>query len=264
MLKSDKSQGLGPLFTLSEDELARPARRREDRDVLVLRIELEAQRREVARLMAIIAGSHPTMLAAPDASAADLPSDRLLLSARDLKKALGVSNGTLYRWVNNGTFPAQIHMGSLARWKKSDIDVWLQGRTEARAHVAVGRERGETVQRVSGGRSRWAATTASTPAITEGHVRSWEPSPTPLRGVGWRLQPGLPEPVSPDHVDYRVPRYRLEDAARYVGLPSYRQWDLYGIPHGRTRAMHYCFAQSDLDEFKATLPPRKTKRPKEE
>ena len=42
---------LGPLFTVTEEELSRPPRRREDRDVLVLRIEIEAQRREVARLM---------------------------------------------------------------------------------------------------------------------------------------------------------------------------------------------------------------------
>jgi hypothetical protein len=41
---------LGPLLSITEEELARPARRREDRDILVLRIEIEAQRREVARL----------------------------------------------------------------------------------------------------------------------------------------------------------------------------------------------------------------------
>lgn len=49
---------LGPLFTITEDELNRPARRREDRDVLVLRVEIEAQRREVARLMNAI-GERP-------------------------------------------------------------------------------------------------------------------------------------------------------------------------------------------------------------
>ena len=36
---------LGPLFTITEDELSRPARRREDRDVLVLRVEIEASAR---------------------------------------------------------------------------------------------------------------------------------------------------------------------------------------------------------------------------
>ena len=41
---------LGPLLTITEEELSRPARRREDRDILILRIEIEAQRREVARL----------------------------------------------------------------------------------------------------------------------------------------------------------------------------------------------------------------------
>ncbi len=51
----------------------------------------------------------------------------------------------------------------------------------------------------------------------------------------------------------------MEDAARYVGLPSDPQWDLRAIPHGRTRAMHYCFAQSDLDAFRATLKLRRKK-----
>lgn len=49
----DPRADLGPLLTLTEEELSRPARRREDRDVLVLRIEIEAQRREVARLAAL-------------------------------------------------------------------------------------------------------------------------------------------------------------------------------------------------------------------
>lgn len=51
---------LGPLFTIAKEELNRPARRREDRDVLVLRVEIGAQRREVARLMHAVCESAPT------------------------------------------------------------------------------------------------------------------------------------------------------------------------------------------------------------
>lgn len=246
---------LGPLLTISDDELTRPARRREDRDVLILRIEIEAQRREVARLMSVIGRRLPV----PDESRnqpLSTDSDKLLLSARELRHALGVSNGAIYRWVKEGLFPAQIHVGSLARWKKSDVDAWLQDRSENRTLKTVASERPPTVQRVRGGRSRWAATTASTP----GYVRNWEPRRTPLRGVGWKLKPGVPEPVATDHPDYTVPRYRLDDAARYVGLKGYQQWDLHDIPHGRTKAMHYCFAQSDLDAFKATLGTRIKKK----
>ena len=118
---------LGPFLTISEDELTRPARRREDRDVLVLRIEIEAHRREVARLMSVIGRRLPV----PDESRnqpISTDSDKLLFSARELRHALGVSNGTIYHWVKEGLFPAQIHVGSLARWKKSDVEI-------GRAHV---------------------------------------------------------------------------------------------------------------------------------
>src|SRR5262245_34034981 len=89
----------GPLLTTSEHELARPARRREDRDVLVLRIEIEAQRREVARLTAILAGGERLIQAAPKEDDAQFQGTRLLLSVRDLRAALGVTPSTLYRWI---------------------------------------------------------------------------------------------------------------------------------------------------------------------
>jgi len=262
MRSSGRYVDLGPLLTISEEELSRPARRREDRDVLVLRIEIEAQRREVARLMAIIGRGIPMVESVAMPAAGEVDTDRVLLSARDLKRALGVSTGTLYKWVHDGTFPPQIHIGSLARWQKADVDAWLKARAADRTHDAVARQRERTVQKVRGGRSRWATSTVSEPTITEGYVRDWVPRPTPLRGVGWRLPPGDPEPVPPDHADYTVPRFRFSDAARYVGLPWHREQELIGVPHGRTTGMHHCFAQSDLDAFKATLPPPKKGRSK--
>jgi hypothetical protein len=39
-----------------------------------------------------------------------------------------------------------------------------------------------------------------------------------------------------------------------------RQFELDQIPHGRTNALHLRFAQSDLDEVKATLKPRARSR----
>jgi prophage regulatory protein len=249
---------LGPLFTMTDEELARPARRREDRDVLVLRVEIEAQRREVARLMnALGERPQPATREADDAkSDGDIAlDDRLLLSARDLRKALGVSAGTLYRWMKEGTFPAQIHIGSLARWQRTDVDAWIRSRAEDRALQDAARIRPEITKKVRGGRSRWAST-ASVPVVTESSAPAWEPRPTPLRGTGHRLPSGVPEPVASDHPDYTVPRFSREHAARYVGLPAHRQFDLDAIPHGRTRGMHFCFAQSDLDTFKATLKPR--------
>jgi predicted DNA-binding transcriptional regulator AlpA len=257
MRRHDEAE-LGPLFTVTEEELSRPARRREDRDVLVLRIEIEAQRREVARLMKTageklhVQDSRIEDPPEPDRQISD--PDKLLLSARDLRKALGVSAGTLYRWMGDGTFPPQIHIGSLARWRRADIDAWIQARTEARAMQDLERTRPSVHKKVRGGRSRWAST-AQVPVVTESNAPAWEPQPTPLRGTGHRLAAGVPVPVAPDHPDYQVPRFSREHAAQYVGLPWSRQWDLHAIPHGRTRAMHYCFAQSDLDDFKSTLKP---------
>jgi hypothetical protein len=76
---------LGPLYTISDEELTRPALRREDRDVLVLRIEIDAQRREVARLTTLLAGREPLLrvTAGGDRIAtAELDSDKILFSAR--------------------------------------------------------------------------------------------------------------------------------------------------------------------------------------
>jgi predicted DNA-binding transcriptional regulator AlpA len=254
---------LGPLFTITDEELNRPARRREDRDVLVLRVEIEAQRREVARLMNVIGERPqppPTEAESAKADGDAAFDDRLLLSARDLRKALGVNASTVYRWMKDGAFPTQIHIGSLARWRRSDVDAWIRTRAEDRARQNAASIRSEIKKKVRGGRSRWAST-ASAPVVTESSAPAWEPRPTPLRGTGHHLPPGVPEPVAPDHPDYTVPRFNREYAARYVGLPVYRQFELDQIPHGRTRGMHFCFAQADLDTFKATLkPPSRSKR----
>jgi hypothetical protein len=119
--RSDR-RDLGPLFTITEEELVRPARRREDRDVLVLRIEIEAQRREVARLTTILGARQPgeqiPALGVAGGGAVGAIGDRLLLSSRDLRKALGVSATTLWRWTKDGRFPPQIHIGS-ASWNRA-------------------------------------------------------------------------------------------------------------------------------------------------
>ncbi len=251
---------LGPLFTITEEELTRPARRREDRDVLVLRVEIEAQRREVARLMNVVGESPQPPPRDVAVSKGDVTlDDRVLLSARELRKALGVSGATLYRWVKDGSFPPQLRIGSLVRWQRQDVDAWIRARMEDRARHDVERSGPEVTKKVRGGRSRWGST-ASPPIVRELSAPAWEPRPTPLRGTGHRPPRGVPEPVARDHPDYVVPRYRLADAANYVGLKWHQQWDLIRIPHGRTRAMHYCFAQADLDAFKATVGPLKKGR----
>jgi predicted DNA-binding transcriptional regulator AlpA len=129
--------------------------------------------------------------------------DRLLLSARDLRKALGVNASTVYRWMKDGAFPTQIHIGSLARWRRSDVDAWIRTRAEDRARQNAASIRSEIKKKVRGGRSRWAST-ASAPVVTESSAPAWEPRPTPLRGTGHHLPPGVPEPV---HLTIRITRF---------------------------------------------------------
>jgi len=145
---------LGPLFNISEEELTRPTRRREDRDVLVLRIEIEAQRREVARLMALMVERKSESIRPLEESVTAIEPERLLLTARELRKAIGVSTTTLWRWVRDGKFPPQVRIGSLVRWKRSEVDAWLQARTDERTISTVARERPKGVQRAEGRRSR--------------------------------------------------------------------------------------------------------------
>jgi predicted DNA-binding transcriptional regulator AlpA len=257
----DPRAELAPLLTITEEELARPARRREDRDILVLRIEIEAQRREAARLAAL-AGERLRRDEPPEPSLDAASPDKLLLSAKDLRKALGVSAGTLYRWMKEDRFPPQIHIGSLARWNRGEVEAWIETRMDERLREDAMRNRPKTMKKVRGGRSRWGST-AQPPVVTESNAPAWEPRPEPLRGTGHRLPSGIPGPVAPDHPDYSVPRFSREHAAKYVGLPWHRQFELDQIPHGRTKALHFCFAQSDLDAFKATLksaPRRRSRR----
>jgi len=114
-------EDLGPLFTINVEELTRPSRRREDRDVWVLRVEIEAQRREVARLRSMLESGSTGGLA----GRADIAPAKMLLTLKDLRAMLGVSRGTLYRWVDLGLFPKQIHLGSLSRWNRSEVEAWL-------------------------------------------------------------------------------------------------------------------------------------------
>ena len=68
----------------------------------------------------------PRGRAADESRRREAGPDKRLLSARDLRKALGVSAGTLYRWRGDGTFPPQIRISANgAGWKESDLNRWV-------------------------------------------------------------------------------------------------------------------------------------------
>jgi prophage regulatory protein len=48
------------------------------------------------------------------------------LRPRQVAKALGISNATLYRWVANGMFPKPHSLGpSMSFWRTSTVNAWL-------------------------------------------------------------------------------------------------------------------------------------------
>lgn len=51
----------------------------------------------------------------------------LLLRLTDVQAVVGgVSRATIYRWVDNGKFPAPLKpSGGVNLWKRSDIDRWI-------------------------------------------------------------------------------------------------------------------------------------------
>jgi prophage regulatory protein len=129
LLMRTRRDDIGPLLTLSEEELARPVRRREDRSLLALQTEIEAQRREVARLTkALLAPTKWASLREASRNA------RRLYRLHDLTRELGLSRSTIYKWIQDGRFPAQVQLGGrLSRWRSEDIEAWLQSRGEDKA-----------------------------------------------------------------------------------------------------------------------------------
>ena len=54
-------------------------------------------------------------------------SDVALLSAKQLRVTLGISNATLYRWTAEGLFPSPIKLGvRCTRWSTADVREWLE------------------------------------------------------------------------------------------------------------------------------------------
>lgn len=53
-----------------------------------------------------------------------------LLTTKELAKYLGIGESTLLQYRFEGTGPAYIKLGHLVRYKISDVEAWLAGRTE--------------------------------------------------------------------------------------------------------------------------------------
>lgn len=49
-----------------------------------------------------------------------------LLKREEVAEYLGVSPQSVYNWSKSGKLPAPIKIGRLARWRKSDIDNFIE------------------------------------------------------------------------------------------------------------------------------------------
>jgi prophage regulatory protein len=69
-----------------------------------------------------------------------IPKEKVLLSRADLKK-MGIekSNTTLLRSEVAGRFPKRVRLnGCSVAWLRSDIELWLENISKARAHHVYG------------------------------------------------------------------------------------------------------------------------------
>lgn len=57
-----------------------------------------------------------------------------LLKLTDVCARTSMGKTSIYRKIDQGTFPAPVQVGpKMVRWKKSEIDAWINGLTKAAA-----------------------------------------------------------------------------------------------------------------------------------
>ena len=55
-----------------------------------------------------------------------------ILRRKDVETMTGLSRSTIYKLMSQGTFPKAIRLGPRAvGWRLSDIEVWIESRTNA-------------------------------------------------------------------------------------------------------------------------------------
>jgi excisionase family DNA binding protein len=79
--------------------------------------------------------------------------DQPFLTAKDVCKRLRCATSTLYRWLDLGLFPRPMHMGSMVRWKESDLEEFIK-RADLKRKERGPRPAGIRRGRPSGSRNR--------------------------------------------------------------------------------------------------------------
>lgn len=61
-----------------------------------------------------------------------MATEKRLLRLPEVRSRTGLSTGTIYRRMNQGTFPRPVDIGGkLVAWPESSIDAWISAKLEA-------------------------------------------------------------------------------------------------------------------------------------
>ncbi len=103
--------------------------------------EREAAACEIERLIEELDRTNPKFMSPPKARAASSTQaspkakdridwrSRALLRLREVCEIIGTSRSTVYKGINEGTFPRAVQIGEKAvRWRSADIAAWLEAR----------------------------------------------------------------------------------------------------------------------------------------
>lgn len=98
-----------------------------DRDRFTLRLTLDVDVADQQRLSGLLVSTTP---ASPVVQAPQHP-DRLL-STSETAEVLGISRSSLYGLRYVGDAPPAIKVGSRLRWRRSDVEAWIDEKLEER------------------------------------------------------------------------------------------------------------------------------------
>ena len=54
----------------------------------------------------------------------------MMMTVKDVAKALGVSERSVWRWSSDGTLPPGVKIGGVVRWPRKSIEEWLAEREQ--------------------------------------------------------------------------------------------------------------------------------------
>lgn len=60
-----------------------------------------------------------------------------LLKAGGVSRLLACDERTVWRWASAGVIPPPIRIGGATRWRRADLDAFLEGKAEAAAREAA-------------------------------------------------------------------------------------------------------------------------------